>query len=310
MSAESQHLPDNLPDYPLIVYIAGFGRSGSTLLDILLGNHEDIASLGEVASLFKQAGRLRCSCGQDVSACEVWRPISESVRRCASGDWARARQTQAAVEAFPPGLAAPLAGRRSQREAAVAIYRQLMRELFRAIKEVTGRPIAVDSSKTAWRTLYRPLRLATLCGLDVRVIHLIRDGRRVMGSEMRGTDPQIERGAEGRRVLRGYKAVASWAWTNLLTAWVLRELPRGNVMRLRYEDLMQNPAGTLEEIGAFIDVNTAGLQARVAACQPLVVHHLLGGNRLARQQRAVTFGLVGGRQGNGSDQGAQQQQER
>ena len=32
-----------------LCYIAGFGRSGSTVLDVLLGNHPEVLSLGEVS---------------------------------------------------------------------------------------------------------------------------------------------------------------------------------------------------------------------------------------------------------------------
>ena len=35
-----------------IIYIAGIGHSGSTLLDVLLGSHPDICGVGEIGRLF------------------------------------------------------------------------------------------------------------------------------------------------------------------------------------------------------------------------------------------------------------------
>ena len=35
-----------------IIYIAGYGRSGSTILDISLGQHDDIMGMGEFTNIF------------------------------------------------------------------------------------------------------------------------------------------------------------------------------------------------------------------------------------------------------------------
>ena len=57
-----------------IIYIAGAGRSGSTLLDISLGNMDDCFSLGELI-FFVENGILKneyCSCGSRVMDCSFW----------------------------------------------------------------------------------------------------------------------------------------------------------------------------------------------------------------------------------------------
>ena len=60
-----------------IVYIAGLGRSGSTILDRLLGAQPEFHSAGEVASTWSQGvleDRL-CSCGQPFSSCAFWERV-------------------------------------------------------------------------------------------------------------------------------------------------------------------------------------------------------------------------------------------
>ena len=60
-----------------VIYIAGAGRSGSTLLDITLGNMDDCFSLGELI-FFVENGILKneyCSCGSKVLDCSFWRTI-------------------------------------------------------------------------------------------------------------------------------------------------------------------------------------------------------------------------------------------
>ena len=57
-----------------ILFISGWGRSGSTLLDRLLGQIEGFHSAGEIRYLWDR-GLLDdrpCGCGQPVRRCEVW----------------------------------------------------------------------------------------------------------------------------------------------------------------------------------------------------------------------------------------------
>src|SRR4051794_25472795 len=60
-----------------LIYIAGMSRSGSTLLDRLLGTSGTAVSLGEVAHLWGRGlvnGQL-CGCSQPVPDCQFWAGI-------------------------------------------------------------------------------------------------------------------------------------------------------------------------------------------------------------------------------------------
>ena len=50
----------------------GCGRSGSTILDILLGNSSQIESVGELVFALSRADVERCSCGLSLSDCTFW----------------------------------------------------------------------------------------------------------------------------------------------------------------------------------------------------------------------------------------------
>lgn len=55
-----------------IIYIGGYGRSGSTLLDLILG-HGGGLSLGEVRYANRHiTNNTDCSCGKPVNQCSVW----------------------------------------------------------------------------------------------------------------------------------------------------------------------------------------------------------------------------------------------
>src|SRR5689334_12852153 len=58
-----------------IVYIAGYSRSGSTILDIILGSHQNMFGTGELTYLvddWLHAERL-CTCGNTYTKCEFWK---------------------------------------------------------------------------------------------------------------------------------------------------------------------------------------------------------------------------------------------
>ena len=61
---------------PGVIYIAGYGRSGSTILDMLLGMHPTIFGAGEVTSIFDQwLQNGICSCKRSCKECVFWAAI-------------------------------------------------------------------------------------------------------------------------------------------------------------------------------------------------------------------------------------------
>src|SRR5579872_5725970 len=66
------------PRTPLtVIYIAGDGRSGSTLLDRLIGACDGAFSCGELANLLNavQSGEELCACGERAPACRFWAEV-------------------------------------------------------------------------------------------------------------------------------------------------------------------------------------------------------------------------------------------
>jgi len=71
-----------------LVLIAGTARSGSTVLDMMLGTARDSVSTGELYAYYrpwrKHHGAIRCSCGQD--ECERWRFLDDVPERIAHSE--------------------------------------------------------------------------------------------------------------------------------------------------------------------------------------------------------------------------------
>jgi hypothetical protein len=59
----------------VLVAVASAGHSGSTLLDLLLGNHPQVSSAGEMNRLTLHAADRVCACGSTVTACDYWNRV-------------------------------------------------------------------------------------------------------------------------------------------------------------------------------------------------------------------------------------------
>lgn len=64
-----------------IIYIAGLGHSGSTILDMALGCHPDIVGLGEIYAVLNKKNqkalfeKSTCSCGKKGVVCRFWKDL-------------------------------------------------------------------------------------------------------------------------------------------------------------------------------------------------------------------------------------------
>jgi hypothetical protein len=283
-----------------VLKVAGLGRSGSTILDVVLGNHPQIESVGEVGNLIrtgwisreslrgidpKRIRRPLCTCGRRldvlyVEAPEEACPFWSGVRR----EWVE-RTDRGSIESYPKlqydfefksGWPRLLYERRRP-SAAFRSYARLTRAFFESIRAVSGKPIIVDSSTDP----VQAFALGMVPGIDLYVVHLVRDGRGVITSHRKRfqEDPQSSiKTAVGRRVLY-LASVVRWAALNLATEWVCARLGPKRTTRLRYEDFVADPRAALERIGSLLEVDLTDVANAASAGKPMQAGHNIGGNR-------------------------------
>jgi hypothetical protein len=254
-----------------VVYIAGYGHSGSTLLNIQLGQSPRMAGAGELFRLASAAwpGKEFCSCGETLPRCPVW---SEVVRRWSAGvggePLSAYRRLQAECERWlmPARHSSPWQD-----------YVRHTVALFAAIRDVTGRPVVVDSSKVP----NRARALARVPGIDLRLIHLVRDGRGVAWSMRRrlARDPQA-----GIQAAKHERSVARtgllWMATNLAVEHAERGMGAERRVRLAYEELVGDPDAALARLSATLGIDLTPVAASLAAGEALACGHVMAGNRL------------------------------
>jgi hypothetical protein len=264
-----------------VVFIGGYGRSGSTLLDTMLGVHDDVFGGGELEMLFKDlAAGGCCTCGRPYDDCPVWGEVLADV-------------ADRRVGLDPTQLAERLARAEStlgryrfgDRKALLARHGDVWGALFRSLAEVTGRSVVVDSSKSSRGSSRRITALARHAGLEVRVIHLIRDPRAVVYSERnRGNNDRLEANETSTRSPGGaLRFLVGWSMANLAVTLSALTLPSLRVLRVHYEHLVTEPESTLATIGRFIGLDLAPVADRIRAGTAFDPGHGVRGNRMRRE---------------------------
>jgi hypothetical protein len=230
------------------------GRSGSTLLERLLGELPGVCPAGELVHLWRRGviNGERCGCGEPFPDCPFW----QQVGRAAFGGWDqvdvdRIVRLRARVDRtrLVPLLASPSRWPSFQR--ALDEYAGYYLRVYAAIGQVSGCLVVTDSSKHA--SLAFCLRNS---GLDLRVVHIVRDSRAVAYSWSRVVK-RPETLTETR--MRTYPAASAAARWNVQNA-ALHLLVRAGTptLRVRYEDLVGAPAATLSDIAAFAGLPGSG----------------------------------------------------
>jgi hypothetical protein len=193
-----------------LIYIGGYGRSGTTLLESLLATRPDILACGEVVSCLRNRLDRGCTCGKPRQNCEIWGPFY---------------QTPGGIRGMShAGLTLALLDRASDRYA-----------------------FLVDSSKTAWGSFSAPFSLRQKLGDQLYLVHVIRDPRAVCWSNAGGTR---KRGGVVRfPSLRHLRTAFGW-WSANLSCELFGLLYPERYQRVRYEDIARSPAESLAALSA------------------------------------------------------------
>ena len=268
-----------------VIYILGCSRCGSTVLNSILGNHEDAVGLGEFEKLLPVGwlGEDYCGCGIRVAECPFWSEV-----RCrwthGGGDVARYHQLSRRFQRLRQLPRILIAN--ESRSTDFAEFASRTRELFKAVSGVSGATVIVDSSKN-------PVRGMALCrvkGLDVRLIHLVRDPRGMAASLVRGLSRDHAGGIQQDLPPRPVKAVArEWNFMGRVADWLLRSRSPDTCIRVRFESLLEQPEQTIQAIGRVVGIDLGVVAKGIANHDPIQIGpHMVAGNRI-RMQKCTTL---------------------
>jgi hypothetical protein len=262
------------PDKIKVLFIGGYGRSGSTLLERVLGEVDGFFSAGELRHVFREGyleNRL-CGCGAPFRQCGFWRQVTdEAFGGMEAFDVAELIRVKDRVDRFwrIPQLGWNLGARRRRED--LAVYAGGLRSMYAAIASVSGARVIVDSSKDVSHGY-----VLNAIGPPVEpfVCHLVRDSRAAAHSWAR---PKFNPG-NGREMNRygPVRASAEWVAINALTRLQRYVNPRYRL--LRYDELASSPEAAIRRVLELIgeaDRDVPLVDGRRVAGSP---HHTVAGN--------------------------------
>ena len=237
-----------------IVYICSLGHSGSTLLDIMINQHSDIQSVGEIMFFDEWVkNNNKCTCLKLINECLFWTCV---IPRCFNGLG-------------------------SVKDSS---YLDNSYKLFKEIKDLTGKTIILDSSKSVKRLnmLLEDNRL------DVKIIHLVRNGLGVVNSLKKSYERSAINDNQNKTKIAGaLKGTIRWIRRNLAFYTLMKSHGIDNYLEVRYEDLCMNPDIELENICSFIE-----LDYDKKMIKPSLNHcHNIGGSRWRFSDQPINIKL-------------------
>jgi hypothetical protein len=269
-----------------VAYIGGSGRSGSTVLALLLGKLPGLIPIGGLMNLWERGLQKNylCGCGAHFRDCPFW----DSVGQEAFGGWenveaddllrlkhevTRYRHMPWLVVPRPPSAFVEKLGE----------YSTYVTSVYQAVSRVSGCPIVVDNSHDPLHALL--LRRAP--DLRTHVLHLVRDSRGVAFSASKQM-VRPEATASPTYMERHSSADASLEW--LLANLPFQAMSTSSLrpIRIYYESLIASPATEIARIAKFLGSQISPSELSTFATDSIDItdNHMMSGNphRLGRTQ--------------------------
>lgn len=221
-----------------LLFIAGWGRSGSTILSNVLNEIPGYLNVGELNYAWEKLflDGSPCGCGHGVHDCPLW---SEVFARLYGSVDATPVDDLIRLRAHVPSPKDLLLTTDRSPSPEVLEYANAFGALYAAVADVSGAQVIVESSKTPSH-LYL-LGLAST--IDLHVLHLVRDPRATAFSWMREKKRLNTKTGEETYMHRLSPLVNCrryWS-SNLAVEKLIRRRAHPSV-RLRYEDFCRAPA--------------------------------------------------------------------
>lgn len=265
------------------VLLVGGNYSGSTLAAFLLNSHPQITSIGEMAPVwYVDPKDYSCSCGSAYLECpfnkalvaemEILDPEFSLLDWGTRYDLTKSRLANAAftravgsnvVDAIRHAVVASWPPFSSSLTATTA----RIEKVARAALAVTGKTWFVDTTKNPGRARY----LARAPGIDLRIVHLVKDARQ-------GAASLVKRGDDDAS-----SAAKRWKRTNLYAARTARLVEPDQFFRIRYPELAEDAQLVLDDLSAFLGIEPAAVPADFYATD----HHVTGNAMRLREGAGV-----------------------
>lgn len=259
------------------IYLTSPPFSGSTLFSFLANTHPQIATVGEMTGPVpsQDPETYQCSCGDRIRACHFWNQVAAQMNErhlsfdCGNFDTSIRLGKNACAQRLLTGslLSTALEDMRDRMLRLWPVQNQRIQcvmarieALAASVLHVAGKSVFLDASKNPMTIRH----LSFLPGIELRVVHLVRDVRGAGLSKRKN-----------KNETNWNRAITAWVRKNRTIERQLRRLPAGNWIRIRYEDMCRAPADTMNRFFEFCGLQPLGLPKDFSS----ISHHIVG-NRM------------------------------
>lgn len=228
-----------MPDKIKVIYILGEGRSGSTLVERILGQHTNIFAAGELRHIWERSFNENqlCSCGIEFKKCDIWQEVLENfkIKNIDTNKLIHAQEKIGRIRHFFTLKSIKKNNAYTDNPYLMEIINTYY-ELYSAILKTTKQQYVLDASK---HPIFAYL-LSMHPKIDLTLLHLVRDVRGVAYSwRKKKIRPEITTHQEFMpRYSAAYTAI-NWDIVNYIGNYMKKEIDSYTL--LRYEDIIQHP---------------------------------------------------------------------
>jgi len=270
-----------------MLYIAGCDRSGSTVLDQILGQIPGWFTVGEVADFWDRGALQLCGCGHALPDCDFWRQVFvdafqeppdrfdfaavSALRNCCARSRHLHLMTHSRLRRFV--------------EPSLDKYLDLIRRLYQSVSAIAGAKVVVDSSKLPSHAYLLELTGA----VELFVVHLVRDPRGCAYSWLKNKR-HINPAVGDFPHWHPARTSLNWIYINgaIRKLWSSSE---GRYLALRYEDFIAQPEESVRRITRLVGEDALRLPFLSDHAVSLAPTHGVSGNTVRFDRGSVQLTL-------------------
>lgn len=248
-----------------IIYIAGDGRSGSTLLDSVLSNIDNSISVGECHRFWNRFYEKEtfCGCSEKIEECSLWAKVDKRLKEeFPNYDPIIFQEQVKRIQFYKNFKNIPQIIENEEWKS----FCEIVKYFYKSVSLISEKKVIIDSSKSiGWAYLLQNLNFC-----DLRIIHLERNLSSVANSWKKTIIlPEYYDKKVFMPKKSNFLILKSWLKIKFLARKLKMLSP---YFYMRYEELCRNPNYSLNRLQKFVEENLdlGNLQMQL--------NHAIGGN--------------------------------
>lgn len=246
-----------------IIYVMGAGRSGTTLLDIILGNAEGVASCGEL-NRYPKRGGIPTGFPENSPRLNFWKKFTQNFNYRNS---LKEFQQLSLQYEYHSSFIKFLLGKKSKSE--YENYASILKKFYAQLFDSRSESTLIESSKYPGRAW----QLAQFLPYEISYIYIRRNPVGVVNSFAKKGIPLPPKAY--------FPANLYYLTVNLLCQYMARKLRKKHtVVTISFEELIQQPKKVLSDLGKQLHLDLTIPIQKIEQNEALEVGDLFEGNNI------------------------------